>query len=250
MTILVHITDIDNRRSILRSGIKAGYGNIVYFMPHLQEFLISHQWARELKRSGIKKFAAVDFKLKSDEEIWFGNYTDEHEKMALGKAIGIFMEADNKLGYEFFIERNIEPKEILRIRSIRKPLGWRYEPNAHGKRPCPCPMCIQRGGYKTNNLKEKRLETLSRPEAKRIIQTSNDENELWEAVCRLQGKWKRESPKHLERLLHLEDEYLLYDLVKLISEYRHPLAKSYLEELSRSSDEDVKSLSLEYLERR
>ena len=90
---------------------------------------------------------------------------------------------------------------------------------------------------------------MSKAEAKRIILTCTDEAELWEAVCRLQGRWKRESPAFLERLFEFQDEYLLLDLVELVSEYRHPLTKEYLARLSGSSDADVKDLAFEYLQK-
>ncbi|MCG8313961.1 MAG: hypothetical protein MI976_12155 [Pseudomonadales bacterium] len=247
MAVLVHITSIDNEKSIKRAGIKPGPSQVVFFMPHLKEFLISNQWARELKRAGIKNFAAVDFKIPNDEVVWFGKYNSQHEQVELGAAISILMETEDKLGYEFFIERKIEPKEILKFRKIAKPMGWRYEPDAHGKKPCPCPMCLQPGGYKTNKLKEVYSEQMSRSEAKEIIGSSDDEDELWEAVRRLQGKWKKDSPQYLARLLSFKDEFLLCDLVELLSEYRHPLAKEYLEVLAKSKSEDVSELASEYL---
>ena len=248
MSVLVHISKAENEKSILRSGIKPGkHSNIVYFMPHLKEFLISHQWARELKRFGIKNFIAVDFKIPNNEEIWFGRYTDGHKKLALNKAIRMYMDTDDKLGYEFFIERKIEPKEILKTRSIRKPMGWRYEPEAHGKKPCPCPMCIQSGGYKTYKLKEKTEYNISRKEAKEIISVSNDADELYEAVTRLQGKSRKESPEYLARLISIDDEYLLYSLVELIAEHRHPKSIELLKDISKLTDEDARELAINYL---
>ena len=249
MPTLVHISSTENEKRIVRSGIKPGkYSGVIYFMPHTKDFLISHQWARELKRSGIKIFIAVDFKLKGDEKVWFGKYNESHKQMSLSNAIAQFLDEEDKLGYEFFIERKIDPNEILRTRNIPKPMGWRYEPKAHGKKPCPCPMCIQRGGFKTNSLKEKTEAPFSRARAKEIILNSSDENELIEAIIRLKGKWKKESPQFLERLLDIEDEYILYELVGLVHEYRHPLASVYMEKLSISDDEDVKELAREYLE--
>ena len=100
MATLVHIANEKNKKNIITSGIKTNY-NIVYFMPHMQDRLISHQWARELKRSGTKNFIAVDFKLNGNEEVWFGYFNRVHEKMELSKAIKIFMELDDMLGYEF-----------------------------------------------------------------------------------------------------------------------------------------------------
>jgi hypothetical protein len=80
MAVLVNITKVENERSIIHSGIKPGkHSGCLYFMPHTQDFLVSHQWARELKRYGVKNFMAVDFKLPKDEQIWFGKYSDGHK---------------------------------------------------------------------------------------------------------------------------------------------------------------------------
>lgn len=249
MTVLVHITKIENERSIRNAGIKPGYRDVVFFMPHMKDFVISHQWARELKRSGIKNFAAVDFRISNDEEVWFGKYNSQHQKMKLGEAVAALMNTEDVLGYELFIDRKIEPNEILNIRPIPKPMGWRYQPGAHGKRPCPCPVCIQSGGFKTKKIREPSEPSISKTLAKKIISISTDEDELWKAVRRLQGRWKRESPAFLERLFEFQDEYLLFDLVELVSEYRHPLTKEYLAKLAESTDADVKELALEYLQK-
>lgn len=244
----MHITNEENQRSLKNTGIKTGkYNNIVYFMPVLNDYLISHQWARELKRSGVRNYIAVYFKLDSDEKIWFGKYSEEHKKMPLNSAIKLFLDQEDKLGYEFFIERKIEVKEITKIRHIPKPMGWRYEPHAHGKEPCPCPVCIQRGGFKTNKLREDDSHSISRLEAKEIIAKSNDDDDIWLALLRLSGKRRKESPEYLKRLLEFSDDYLLEALVGLLAEFRHPLAKEYLSILASSDNEDIKELATEYL---
>ncbi len=247
MATLIHITRRENEKSIKNSGIKLNNYNVIYFMPHTPDFLISHQWMRELKRFGIKNHMAVDFKLPNEELVWMGNYHSAHRQLPLGEAIGEFMKAEDKFGYEFFIQRKIEPKEIKKFRYIPKPMGWRYEPNAHGKPPCPCPMCIQRGGYKTNKLKEDFSPEITREEAFKIIATSNKCEELADAIFRLQGKWRKESPEYLARLLEVKDELVHWGLAQLLSEYRHPLAKEYLQILANSPYEDVSELAQEYL---
>ena len=250
MAVLVHITKAENKNNILRSGIKTGkYSKSLYFMPLIQDFLISHQWARELKRNGIKNFMAIDFKLPKDEPIWFGKYFEGHKKLPLNIAIGMFLDQEEKYGYEFILERKVEPKEIIKTRTIQKPMGWRYEPNAHGKEPCPCPMCILKGGYKTANLKEKVTPNISRQKARIILNESNDDDELVEALERMQGKWRRESPEYLKRLISSQDEYVLYALVELLAEHRHPLAIDYLEILARNQDEDSSELAKKCLKK-
>lgn len=55
MALFVHLTPEKNIKSIKRNGIKlSGNKNFgqrgVYAMPVIQNFYISHQWLRELKR--------------------------------------------------------------------------------------------------------------------------------------------------------------------------------------------------------
>jgi len=248
MARLVHITAEENKKKILNSGIKPNKYGLVYFMPHMESMTISHQWARELKRSGIKNFIAIDFKLPKEEMVWFGKYSRQHKLMPLNQAISLFIEEEDQLGFEFFIERKVLTKEITKVRHILKPMGWRYQPHAHGIKPCPCPMCIQSGGYKTNALKEKPEITMSRNEAKEIIAKSTNEDELWDAVQRLKGKWKKYSPEYLEHLLTSNEEYFLSDLIELIVEHRHPLSIDYLNRLVVHQNEDVREDAIESLD--
>lgn len=248
MATLIHITDEKYEKSILKNGIKIGKDNkVVYFMPLFKDYLISHQWARELKRWGTKNFMAVYFKIKSDEVVWFGHYNKKHEQMKLSEAMKRFLELDDPLGYEFTIERKIIPKEIVKIRHITKPMGWRYKPHIHGEEPSSSPMILQAGGYKTVALKEK-VDKLSYKEAKEILIKSDDVEELLSALYDFMGKKRRESPIYLERLLAIDDEWLLYALVQCLAEFRDPLAREYLTILASSNDEDVAELAKEYLD--
>jgi hypothetical protein len=108
-------------------------------------------------------------------------------------------------------------------------------------------MCIQKGGFKTNSLKDKYEHDISRKRAKEIIAISDVEDEICEAIGRLNGKWRKESPEYLERLLTFEDEFLLDMLVEFLAEFRHPLAKDYLSILAKSEYKDIRELSQEYL---
>ena len=248
MAKLIHITAAENEKKIINGGIKTNQWGLVFFMPLLPDYLISHQWARELKRSGIKNFIAVEFKMPNDEPVWFGKYSRQHELIPLNQAINELKSLDDQLGYECFIERKVEAKDITRIKHIPKPMGWRYQPHAHGNRPCPCPMCIQAGGYKTNALKEKPEPTMSRNEAKEIIASSRDEEQIWDAITCLQGKWKKYSPEYLAHLLNAKEDYVIYSLIELIAEHRHPLSIEYLHKLAQHPDDDVKQDALEKLE--
>lgn len=249
MTRLVHITAAENEKKILSAGIKPIKHGYIYFMPHLNNFLISHQWARELKRWGVKNFMAIDFKLPDDELVWYGKYSVQHKKMPLNQAISLFLQEPDPLGFEFCIERKISPKEIVKTRHIPKPMGWRYTPQAHGTKPCPCPMCLQKGGYKTQSLKEQSKTTLSRNEAKEIIAKSNDEAKIHDAIIRLRGKWKKYSPEYLEHLMASNDEYMLYDLILLLIEHKHPKTIEYLNQLTQHPIDETKEDAREELQK-
>ena len=110
-------------------------------------------------------------------------------------------------------------------------------------------MCILRGGYRTSGLKEKNDSNISRQKAQIILKESHDDNELVEALERMQGKWRKESPEYLKRLINSQDEYVLYSLVELLAQYRHPLAKEYLTILANNEDEDSSQLARQCLEK-
>ena len=115
-------------------------------MPILPDYFATHQWLRELKRRpGRRTMAAVDFRLRSDEPAWFGHYGDRHREMTVGRAIGILLRTKDRRGFEVIIPRPIRAGEILRVRTPRQVIGWRYQPDAHGKPPCPCRACLPRG---------------------------------------------------------------------------------------------------------
>ena len=247
MTTLIHITNADLENSIKKNGIKTGKNsNIVFFMPVTQNYLISHQWARELKRSGIKNFIAVYFKISKTDKVWHGHYFQEHKKDKINSAVSEFNAIADQLGYEFFIDRKIEAKEIVKIKKIPKPMGWRYSTTAHGAKPCGCPMCLQFGGYKTKRLRED-VSKMSRKEAKEIILNSNDDEELAGALSSMHGKKRKESPEYLERLLSNEDKFVQYYLARFLAEFQHPLAIEYMKLLRLTSDEDVSEIADEYL---
>ena len=131
----VHIADEKNAKKIVKNGIKVGKGRTgIFCMPVTNDFTISHQWLRELKRSGVKTLVGVYFKIKSDEKLWFGKYFENHQFEEAGKALERFKEMDDKLGFECLIERKIEPNEISKIKSLPQTVGWRYSPTSHERK--------------------------------------------------------------------------------------------------------------------
>ena len=159
MPILTHLAAEKDAPSIRRAGIKGsdtGHGTPmgVFCMPMLPNFLATHQWLRELKRRGQRTIVAVDFRLSPGEPIWVGHYGRPHEEMSLGRAIGMLMKVSDALGFEVIVPRSIRRGEIVRVRSLRQVLGWRYFPDAHGKRPnCACRIYIPMGTIKSRRLR-------------------------------------------------------------------------------------------------
>lgn len=161
MPILSHLTSANDAASIRRTGIRAvspgrGTPRGVFCMPRLPDYFASHQWLRELKRRGQRTVVAVDFRLPSDEPIWVGRYHQEHREMRLGRAIGMLMREVDARGFEVVVPRSIRPDEILRVRTPSQVLGWRYSPEAHGRRPtCACRVCLPKGTIKSKRLRQR-----------------------------------------------------------------------------------------------
>lgn len=154
MTVLVHLSDAAGARSIRRAGIRPAKGSPgIYCLPLIDNFLLSHQWLRELKRFKPGPLVGVYFRLGSDEIVSFGHYAGEPLRISLAEATHLLMHCENRLGYECLLERPVAPAEILRIRALPQKLGWRYYPGAHGRRPCGCPACQQPGTYGSQKIR-------------------------------------------------------------------------------------------------
>ncbi|WP_066384710.1 MULTISPECIES: hypothetical protein [unclassified Anabaena] len=159
MVLLVHLTSLNNRNSVLRSGIKSKFYRLdypygVFAMPIIPNYYVSHQWLRELKRSGHKSICGVYFRIPDEQDVYVGHYNKRHLHTTVAEAARIIMQAENAQGYEVFIPRQIAANEIYRIRSLPQVLGWRYYPEAHGNKPCGCPVCSPRGEIKSRRIRQ------------------------------------------------------------------------------------------------
>jgi hypothetical protein len=157
MPLLVHLTPEKNVAAIRRSGIKPRMRrrfDAIFAMPVLQNFVVTHQWLRELRRRGQRSFRGVYFRIPDDEIVWFGHYNREHVEISAAAAVGIMMKADDPLGMQIIIERRIKAREIVEIRPLPQVIGWRYFPKAHGQKPCPCPACVRPGQPFSRKLRE------------------------------------------------------------------------------------------------
>lgn len=158
MPFLVHITAEKNIKSILRTGLRSGRANRwrqggVFCMPVLQDYFLTHQWVREMRRHVPGRLMAVYFRLDSQELAQVGYYGKMAQQMTLAQAIHSLMTIDDPQGYEIVILRSILPAEIHAVRHVRPIVGWRYMPHAHGKPFCTCPSCIPPGQIKGRKLR-------------------------------------------------------------------------------------------------
>lgn len=165
MAIFVHLTSDKRLPAIKRSGIKLSRAysqrrSGVFAMPVTRNFYISHQWLRELKRSGQRTIVAVYFRIDDNERVWVGHYSQNHRAVTAARAVGIIMEAERAEGYEVIIPRRIEKAEIVRLRQLSQVLGWRYMPGAHGRKPCGCPICLPKGTIRSRKIRERYVNDL------------------------------------------------------------------------------------------
>ena len=234
MAILVHLTDVRNLPSIRRSGLKAGRAGL-HALPVTPDFMATHQWARELKRWRIKTPAAVYFRMPGVTPVLAGRYNEAHQEVSLATAIAAYLRLKQSAGYEIIFRDSIPRSRVIRIKALRRPVGWRFHPGAKGERP-PSPYWT-RGQYGAAKVRA-RLEPIRRvpmfQELKRIIETSRDREALSEALCDLASKRRRASCAFLEPLLNHPDAEVLLDLLSALKSFEDPLAADFMRRLAAS----------------
>ncbi|MBM3528651.1 MAG: hypothetical protein FJX62_11200 [Alphaproteobacteria bacterium] len=162
MPMLVHLTPEKNVPTIRRSGIAMSkWAGGVYATPVLPNFVVTHQWLRELKRSHVltdgrsaRTMHGVYFRIADDEPVQFGRYNDPPVTLPAARAVGAFMAAPDPLGFEIVVPRRITAKEIHRIRKLPQNMGWRYSPTNRTRWFCGCPMCNPSGGINARRKRE------------------------------------------------------------------------------------------------
>lgn len=156
MISFLHIADKNDEQSIVKNGLrstkrKAGPRG-VYAVPVVPSYATTHQWARELKRSGVRTLICVQFKIPNDESVLVGKYNGEKFKMRASEAVAAVLNHTDPMGLEVIIPRSIMPREIMRTYLAPQITGWRYYPDAKGKPPfCHCKFC-NRGEIRAKRL--------------------------------------------------------------------------------------------------
>jgi hypothetical protein len=150
----VHIADARRERAIRRGGIRGqrcvlrGRDGVdvvldraVYCMPVLPNYYSSHQWLRELKRGGARELVGVYFRVHSSRLVWAGHYNAAHARVTAAEAARIIMDAPDPRGFEVIVPASIPVTGVHDVREVSRVVGWRYYPDAHGKKPCACGFC-------------------------------------------------------------------------------------------------------------
>src|SRR3954447_21613731 len=99
MPSFVHIADERDGAAILRTGLKvprlrvrssrSDYPVGVFALPVVPNFLLSHQWVRELKRRGHRTAVGVYFRAPAPEAVWAGLYNQPKQQMTAGEAASV-----------------------------------------------------------------------------------------------------------------------------------------------------------------
>jgi hypothetical protein len=164
MTTFVHIADERDALAIRRNGLALPKARLraienerykwgVFALPVVEDFMLSHQWIRELKRRGHRSAVGVYFRVEDDELVWAGIYNKEKTKITAVEAAAR-LRNEKILGFEVIIPRSILASEISAIRSLPH-VGWRFFPQAKGSRPfCLCKYC-NRGDIKNRRMRER-----------------------------------------------------------------------------------------------
>jgi hypothetical protein len=164
MTTFVHIADERDTPAIRRNGLalpKTRYRDAenerykwgVFALPVVEDFMLSHQWIRELKRRGHRTASGIYFRVADAELVWAGLYNQNKVQVTAAEAAAR-LRTEKLLGYEVIIPRAIVASEIVAIRTLPH-VGWRFFPAAKGSPPrCLCRFC-QRGDMKSRRLRQR-----------------------------------------------------------------------------------------------
>jgi hypothetical protein len=147
MAQFIHLADSKNAKHISRVGILALKTRLdavkgFYCTPVCRDIYRTHQWLRELKRRGFNSMHAVQFRLPPKTTVWIGRYNQEHIQVTASEAARIFDQHEDGLGLEIIVPHSLPRSAITRAYFPSQVFGWRYQPEAKGKKPfCGCKYC-------------------------------------------------------------------------------------------------------------
>jgi hypothetical protein len=111
MATFVHIADERDSASIRRVGLKLprapetfpGSRPVgVFATPVVPDFVVTHQWVRELKKRGFRLAVGVYFRVPDDEPVWAGRFNEPKQPLTAAQA-SAWLSRERTLGYEVII---------------------------------------------------------------------------------------------------------------------------------------------------
>jgi hypothetical protein len=253
VALLIHLTPAKYARRIRRSGIAAASRNSsgevgVYCMPVLPSYTLSHQWARELKRGGQRSFVAVHFRIGDHEPVTVGHYGREPKRTRAAEAIAVIRAIDDPRGYEIFLPRAVTPTELHRVRGVSQVTGWRYRPDAHGTRPCSCPVCLLPGEYGAADVRARfpvDRPSLGKPELMAALRAADAPVSIVEALWELGGAGRRwGGAEELAYLVDHPDPEVREALAGTLLGYRGRAAQDLLQRLRADPHPEVREAAV------
>ena len=159
MAQFIHLFDERNLGRIRRNGLKksrvARVGTRgVFCFPQTENFVLNHQWMRELRRFRGLNLMAARFRVEDSQPVLIGRFNEEYLEVSAAESVGIARQHDSPLGLEVILPRAVLPKELQSFYRPPKVSGWRYYPEARGRQPCGCPYC-QRGEPYSRRIRER-----------------------------------------------------------------------------------------------
>lgn len=254
MVLLVHLASDKHLRRILRAGIKATDSAAdgtrgVYCLPILPSYLISHQWLRELKRGGQRTIVAVDFRIPDTSPVLVGHYAQPARQLTAAQAAGLIAAQSDPRGYQLLVPRPITRRQLHRVRHLPQVVGWRYQPDAHGRQPCPCPVCLPPGSFKASQLR-RRLDPdpppPTKPQLMAELATTSDPDRIQELLWSLATR-RRGDGGALRFLQGHPAAKVRTALAEALGSYRDRAAGDMLLELCADPDSHVRQSAAEGL---
>ncbi|MCG8443410.1 MAG: hypothetical protein MI723_16525 [Caulobacterales bacterium] len=171
----MHIAPENLAKRIRRNGLAplrapgSVFDGCVWTFPVLESYELTHQWARELKRLGAHALAAATVRVPDGEPVMARHFRQAPAEMTAAEAVGLIRAQPDPRGYEIIVPRRITPREIVRVRTLPKAIGWRYAPEEKDadRYPCDCPVCAPRGEVKARRYRDRIALLQARWEAKR-----------------------------------------------------------------------------------
>ncbi|MBD8000051.1 HEAT repeat domain-containing protein [Oerskovia gallyi] len=255
MATFVHLTPAANGDRISRSGVAArSVGRIpgderrgVYLFPVQRDHVATHQWARELVRThGRRRVVAVQVCLPDVEPVTIGRFDGVATASTAADAVARIGELIDPRGWEVFLPRAISVAEVRHVRELRRPVGWRHVPDAHGTAPCTCRGCRVPGTFGAARLLERRPDPVDGPGpgvpvllARLESVDSSDVTAILDVLDGFGGR--RRGP--VERLAHLAehpDPQVRAALVWTVAGWSTPGARPLVERLASDPDDEVR----------